>query len=125
MASQTHLSFTDSSAITAEGTATLGATLLRVAWLAVGLGLVLEVILILLAIGFSGTLGMGKIVADLVQKISWSVIVCVGDSLSGRRLPTGRQHGWDYPGFLPRPLLSASLVLCIRPLLPRSSWRSR
>ena len=60
----------------ADGTATLGATLLRVAWLAVGLGLVLEVILILLAIGFSSTLGMGKIVADLVQKISWSVIVC-------------------------------------------------
>ena len=78
MTSQTNVSSTDSSAVAADGTATLGATLLRVAWLAVGLGLVLEAILLLLAIGFGGALGMGKIVADLVQKISWSVIVCVG-----------------------------------------------
>ena len=76
MTSQSDVASNDSAV--ADGTATLGATLLRVAWLAVGLGLVLEVILIVLAIGFSSALGMGKIVADLVQKISWSVIVCVG-----------------------------------------------
>ena len=78
MASETSVSSTNSSAIPAEGSANLGATLLRVAWLAVGLGLVIEVIMILLAVGFSSTFGMGKIIADLVQKISWSVIVCVG-----------------------------------------------
>ena len=78
MASETDISSVDSSAVTEEGEATLGATLLRVAWLAVGLGLIIEAILIILAVGFAGTLGMGKIVADLVQRISWSVIVCVG-----------------------------------------------
>jgi hypothetical protein len=76
MTSQSDVASNDSAV--ADGTATLGTTLLRVAWLSVGLGLVLEVILIVLAIGFSSALGMGKIVADLVQKISWSVIVCVG-----------------------------------------------
>jgi hypothetical protein len=76
--SQSNVSSTSSAASTTEGSATLGATLLRVAWLAVGLGLVLEAILLILTISFGGALGMGKIVADLVQKISWSVIVCVG-----------------------------------------------
>jgi hypothetical protein len=90
--SQTSVSSTDSSAINADGTASLGATLLRVAWLAVGLGLVIEAILIVLAVGFAGTLGMGKIVTDLVQKISWSVIVCVGLAF-GKAASKGKA-GW-------------------------------
>jgi hypothetical protein len=103
MESQTHVPSTDSSAITAEGTATLGATLLRVAWLAVGLGLVLEVLLILLAIGFSGTLGMGKIVADLVQKISWSVIVCVGLAF-GKAASNGKAAWMGLSGLFATPV---------------------
>src|SRR5215218_1258700 len=54
-------------------------TVLRVAWLSIGLGLVLEVLLLVLA-AYSGTGGSTPkpFVSDLVQKVSWSFIVCVG-----------------------------------------------
>jgi hypothetical protein len=54
-------------------------TILRVAWLSIGLGLLLEVLLLLLA-AYSGTGGASPkpFVSDLVQKVSWSFIVCVG-----------------------------------------------
>src|SRR3989442_12334841 len=52
--------------------------LLHVGWLAVLLGLVMEVILVVLAAGFGTLKGANPILADLVQKVSWSVIVCVG-----------------------------------------------
>jgi hypothetical protein len=52
--------------------------LLRVGWLAILLGLTMEAILVALAAGF-GTLHNAKpILADLVNKVSWSVVVCVG-----------------------------------------------
>jgi hypothetical protein len=52
---------------------------LRVAWLSIGLGLALEVLLLVLA-AFTDTAGASPkpFVADLAQKISWSFIVCVG-----------------------------------------------
>ena len=53
-------------------------SLLRVGWLAVLLGLTIEIILVLLAAGFGTLKGGCPVLADLVQKISWSVIVCVG-----------------------------------------------
>lgn len=56
----------------------LGAILLRTAWLAVLLGLGMEILLLLFAAGSGFIPGLGPIVADLVQKISWSVIVCAG-----------------------------------------------
>ena len=52
--------------------------LLRVGWLAVLLGLTMEAILVTLAAGFGSLHGTKPIVADLVQKVSWSVVVCVG-----------------------------------------------
>src|SRR2546422_1990698 len=52
--------------------------LLHVGWLAVLLGLVMEVILVVLAAGFGTLKGANPILADLVQKVSWSVVVCVG-----------------------------------------------
>src|SRR5207245_9110588 len=52
--------------------------LLQVGWLAVLLGLVMEVILVALAAGFGTLKGANPILADLVQKVSWSVVVCVG-----------------------------------------------
>jgi hypothetical protein len=57
-------------------------TVLRVAWLSVGLGLVLEVLLLMLA-AYSGTAGSSPkpFVSDLAQKVSWSFIVCVGLAL--------------------------------------------
>ena len=56
----------------------IGATLLRVAWLAVLLGLAMEALLVALALGFGSLPGAGPAVADLVRQVSWSVFVCVG-----------------------------------------------
>src|SRR2546422_606151 len=52
--------------------------LLHVGWLAVLLGLVMEVILVALAAGFGTLKGANPILADVVQKVSWSVVVCTG-----------------------------------------------
>jgi len=76
--SQSNLSSTNPPTTNTEGEAALGATLLRVAWLSILLGLAIEAMLLLLAAGFGGIPGISKIVAELVQKISWSMIVCVG-----------------------------------------------
>jgi hypothetical protein len=53
-------------------------SLLHVGWLAVLLGLAIEVILVVLAVGFGTLKDANPVLADLVHKISWSVIVCVG-----------------------------------------------
>jgi hypothetical protein len=56
----------------------LGPALLRAAWLSIGLGLLLEALLIALAIAFATDAGVKPFLAELTQKISWSVVVCVG-----------------------------------------------
>ncbi|HTM08040.1 MAG TPA: hypothetical protein VL754_06605 [Verrucomicrobiae bacterium] len=53
-------------------------TILNVAWLAVLLGIAVEVILIAIHSFFNSMPGVNALVADLVGKMSWSVIVCVG-----------------------------------------------
>ena len=55
-----------------------GATVLRVAWLAVLLGLGMEALLVLIVLGLGTFPGMGATVADLVRQVAWSVFVCVG-----------------------------------------------
>ncbi len=55
-----------------------GVTILRVAWLAILLGLALEGLLLVLGASFGHLLGLGSIVADLVRNVSWAVFVCVG-----------------------------------------------
>ena len=54
-------------------------TVLRVAWLSIGLGIALEVLLLTVA-AYSGTQGSSPkpFVADLAHKVSWSFLVCVG-----------------------------------------------
>jgi hypothetical protein len=56
----------------------LGATLLRVAWLAVILGLAMEVLLLVLGGAVGNALGLKPFVADLVRNVTWSVFVCAG-----------------------------------------------
>ena len=56
----------------------LGRTLLRVAWLAIALGLAMEALLLLLGSSFGELLGVKSIVADLAKNLSWSVFVCTG-----------------------------------------------
>ena len=71
-------------------TSNFGATLLRVAWLAIILGLVME-LLLLLASALGGGLGLGSLVANLVENVSWSVLVCaslgVGTAVANARMP--------------------------------------
>ena len=52
---------------------------LRAAWLAIGLGILLEVLVLMLA-AFTGTAGESgrPALADLAQKVSWSFLVCIG-----------------------------------------------
>ena len=52
---------------------------LRVAWLSIGLGVALEVLVLTVA-AYSGTQGSSPkpFVADLAHKVSWSFLVCVG-----------------------------------------------
>lgn len=64
----------------AGGTATVP-TLLRVAWLSIALGVVMEAILLLTATGFGFLPTAGAAAADLVKQVSWSVIVCAGLAL--------------------------------------------
>ena len=56
----------------------LGATLLRVAWLAVILGLGMEVLLLVLGGAVGDALGLKPFIADLVRNVTWSVFVCAG-----------------------------------------------
>jgi hypothetical protein len=82
---------TGASARAVTGRPHLGPTLLRVAWLAILLGLAMEGLLLLLTGGFGEVLGLRSAVADLVKNVSWSVFVCaglaVGTTLSKIRVP--------------------------------------
>jgi hypothetical protein len=62
----------------APASSNLGVTLLRVAWLAILLGIGMEILLLLLSAGFGDLLGLGPIVADLIKNVSWAMFVCVG-----------------------------------------------
>lgn len=82
----------DATPTSSPAAAGFGPTLLRVAWLAILLGFVIEVLLLLLAAGL-GTLpgGVAPVVADLVGKVTWSTLVCaglaVGTAVSQARAP--------------------------------------
>ncbi len=52
---------------------------LTVAWMSILLGFAVEMILLAVAAGMSGGLGKpAPFVADLIQKVSWSFLICVG-----------------------------------------------
>jgi len=81
----------------------VGVTLLRVAWLAVALGLAMEALLLLLASGFGEALGLKALVADLVRNVTWAAFVCVGLAL-GTTLSKIRVPAMGFFGFLSAPL---------------------
>jgi len=70
----------DSATIPA-GDARLGTTLVRVAWLAIALGFVMEVLALVVALGAGVFGGVAPVVADLVKQVSWSIFVCGGLAL--------------------------------------------
>jgi hypothetical protein len=69
----------------------IGVKLLRVAWLAIALGIAMEGLLLLIVAGLGESLGLGAIAADLVGNVTWSVLVCcglaVGTAVSKARMP--------------------------------------
>jgi hypothetical protein len=79
------------------------ATLLRVAWLAIGLGIVLQLAMLLLAAGFGTTISPGPVLAETFRAVSWSLLVCVGVAL-GRVAARGRLPLEGVTGLLAAPL---------------------
>jgi hypothetical protein len=86
-----------------EPASNLWATLLRVAWLAIVLGLVLETFLLVLGGTLGEALGLRPLVADLVKNISWSVFVCVGLAI-GTTVAQARVPVMGLLGLLSAPL---------------------
>ena len=56
----------------------LRTTLLRASWMSILVGIAIELALLALAAGSGSWTSWKPVVADLVQKVSWSTIVCVG-----------------------------------------------
>jgi hypothetical protein len=56
----------------------LWSTILNVAWMAILVGVTIEILLLLIAVGFGRFQALQPFVADGIQKISWSVLVCAG-----------------------------------------------
>ncbi|HJX28988.1 MAG TPA: hypothetical protein VJ885_13840 [Thermoanaerobaculia bacterium] len=77
--------------------------MLHVAWMAIALGLLLELLLVLLALG-SGEGGRPQpFLADLGQKISWGFIVCLGIAF-GTTASKAREAKMGLLGLISAPL---------------------
>lgn len=70
----------------------LAATILRVAWLAILLGVTMEVILLVVAAFSSQIPGLEPIITGLVQKVSWAGLVCTG--LAFGKAASNGNPGW-------------------------------
>jgi hypothetical protein len=79
------------------------ATLLRVAWLAIVLGLLLQLALLLVAAGFGTAPSSRTLLAETFKTVSWSLLVCVGVAL-GRVAAKGRVPLEGVTGLLAAPL---------------------
>ncbi|MEZ0259418.1 MAG: hypothetical protein ACAH80_00315 [Alphaproteobacteria bacterium] len=62
----------------AKNSDALAQTLIKAAWWSVLLGLGMQLLLLVAAAFFTGIPALQEIVADTVQKISWSTLVCSG-----------------------------------------------
>jgi hypothetical protein len=79
------------------------ATLLGVAWLAIVLGLLLQLALLLVAAGFGTVAGSRSLLAETCRTLCWSLLVCVGVAL-GRVAAKGRLPLEGVTGLLAAPL---------------------
>lgn len=79
------------------------ATLLRVAWLAIVLGLLLQLGLLLVAVGFGTSSGPRALLAETCRTVCWSLLVCVGVAL-GRVAAKGGVLLEGVTGLLAAPL---------------------
>jgi len=65
----------------AKGDINFPKVIFNVAWIAIALGLAMELLLLIIAAGFGKTLTSGAVIADSVQKVTWSFFVCTGVAL--------------------------------------------
>jgi hypothetical protein len=79
------------------------ATLLRIAWLAILLGLLLQLALLLVAAGFGKDISPRPLLAETLKTVSWSLLVCVGVAL-GRVAAKGQVPLEGVTGLLAAPL---------------------
>ena len=79
------------------------ATLLRVAWLAILLGLLLQLAVLLVAVGFGTAPSPGPLLAETLKTVSWSLLVCVGVAL-GRVAAKGQVPLEGVTGLLAAPV---------------------
>jgi hypothetical protein len=86
---------------------TLARRLLQVAWMSILLGIGVEFMLVVVAAIFSETAGAKPIVADAVQKVSWSVLVCSGIALGTAAARSVRAATMGVLGLLSAPLAFA------------------
>ena len=102
--------------ITAKGEGSqLAQSLLHIAWLSILLGLALEVIMLVIAANANRLPGIGPIIADLVQKISWSGLVCTGLAF-GKAASSANPTWMAFAG-----LLSAPAALAVARTLHKST----
>lgn len=78
-------------------------TLIRAAWLAIALGVLLQVLLLTVDAGFGVSGGMGPLVAETLRSVAWSEIVCVGLA-AGRVASSARPEFSGLTGLLAAPL---------------------
>jgi Family of unknown function (DUF5317) len=88
---------------TLPGSAGPTALLLRVAWLAIVLGLLLQLALLLAAAGLGSFAGLRPLVAEAARSVGWSVLVCTGIAV-GRVAANGRPPLMGIAGLLAAPL---------------------
>jgi hypothetical protein len=88
---------------TLTGSAGAKALLLRGAWLAILLGLLLQLALLLAAAGFGTFAGLRPLVAEAARSVGWSVLVCTGVAV-GRVAAKGRPPLMGIAGLLAAPL---------------------
>jgi hypothetical protein len=85
--------------------------LLRVAWLAIVLGLLLQLTMLLVAAGFGAATSSRTLLAETFKTVSWSLLVCVGVAL-GRVAAKGQVPLEGVTGLLAAPLaLTAANVV--------------
>jgi hypothetical protein len=77
-------------------------TMLQVTWISISLAFAIEVLLVLASTIFFNAGTIKPFVADLAQKIIWSVIVCVGLAV-GRTVARERENFMGLAGFLAAP----------------------
>jgi hypothetical protein len=90
--------------ITASGQArSLAHTILKVAWYSIGLGILMQLSILIVSLFFGKAPGLSQFTADLTQKVSWSTLVCLGLA-TGKLLSRSAPVVTGIAGFFSAPL---------------------